>query len=179
MTIEEKYQQACARESDISQHLPTLYKYAKECDHITEMGVRNVVSTWAFLNAIPALMFSYDKEPTQNIEQVYELTAGSLIDFRYIVRDVLEIEIEPTELLFIDTWHTYGQLKQELALHANKVSKYIILHDTETFGQVGEGGEDRGLQPAIDEFLAGNEKWYVREVFKNNNGLTVLAKYEH
>ena len=26
--------------SDINEHLPTLLRYAQECDHITEMGVR-------------------------------------------------------------------------------------------------------------------------------------------
>ena len=38
----------CANErSDINEHIPTLLKYAEECDHITEMGVRKGVSLWA------------------------------------------------------------------------------------------------------------------------------------
>jgi hypothetical protein len=34
----------------------------------------------------------------------------------------------------------------------------------------------KGLQPAIDEFLAMNSDWVVHEVFTNNNGLTVLKR---
>jgi hypothetical protein len=33
-----------------------------------------------------------------------------------------------------------------------------------------------GLQPAIDEFLQDNPYWKVKEVFENNNGLTILEK---
>ena len=41
MTLaESNYQKHCDRYSDIHEHLPTLYKYASECDHVTEMGVR-------------------------------------------------------------------------------------------------------------------------------------------
>ena len=39
--------------TDIREHLLTLMFYAFECKHITEMGVRDVVSTWAFLAAKP------------------------------------------------------------------------------------------------------------------------------
>jgi hypothetical protein len=34
----------------------------------------------------------------------------------------------------------------------------------------------RGLKPAIDEFLAAHPEWTVKEVFTNNNGLTVLQR---
>jgi hypothetical protein len=44
--------------SDINEHLPTLLRYAQECDHITEMGVRWVVSTYAFVVASPKKIIS-------------------------------------------------------------------------------------------------------------------------
>ena len=34
---------------DIMEHLPTLYRYAKECDSVFETGVRGCISSWAFL----------------------------------------------------------------------------------------------------------------------------------
>jgi hypothetical protein len=37
------------------------------------------------------------------------------------------VEIEETDLLFIDTCDIYGQLQQELRLHAAKVRKYLVL----------------------------------------------------
>jgi len=33
-----------------------------------------------------------------------------------------------------------------------------------------------GLKPAIDEFLQQNSHWKVKEVFTNNNGLTILER---
>ena len=37
-TIERKYIEKCGTRSDINEHLPTLYEYAKHCTHITEAG---------------------------------------------------------------------------------------------------------------------------------------------
>ena len=34
---------------DIMEHLPTLCKYAKECNSILETGVRGCISSWSFL----------------------------------------------------------------------------------------------------------------------------------
>ncbi len=48
MKIIDIYNNLCNEKSDINEHLPTLKRYAEKCDHITEMGVRSVVSTWAF-----------------------------------------------------------------------------------------------------------------------------------
>ncbi len=44
-----KYTSLCNKPSDINEHLPTLFKYAKECNSIFETGVRGVVSSWALL----------------------------------------------------------------------------------------------------------------------------------
>ena len=62
--------------SDINEHISTLIKYGSECEHITEMGVRWVVSTWAFLGAAPKVLKSYDmQDPSTwnvNIQDVYD-----------------------------------------------------------------------------------------------------------
>lgn len=38
--------------SDINDHLPTLYNYARECESILELGVRGVVSSYAFVYSL-------------------------------------------------------------------------------------------------------------------------------
>jgi len=77
--------------------------------------------------------------------------------------------------LFIDTYHSYDQLKRELALHADKVRKFIVLHDTEAFGMVGEDGKKLGLIGAIKEFVD-EGIWQIYVELMNNNGLTVLTR---
>lgn len=175
--------------SDINQHLDTLKMYGSECDHITEMGVRGVVSTWALLAARPKKLISYDINHC-DIDEVKELSEKNNIIFEFLKEDVLKIEIEKTDLLFIDTLHTYLQLKKELEVHAPKVNKYIIMHDTETFGYNDEviydyasdfsksHSEKHGLNPAIKEFLETSEgkNWFIEKVYAHNNGLTILKR---
>jgi hypothetical protein len=177
--LENIYNKRCEIQSDINEHLPTLKKYAEECDHITEMGVRWVVSTFAFMMGKPKKLISIDINPVekhgiQTIDLIsLAKTAG--VEFEFVLGDTTEIEIEETDFLFIDTLHTYTQLKKELALHPSKVKKYIGFHDTTTFAQVGEYKEV-GLWPAIEEFLSSNPEWVIAEKFENNNGLTILKK---
>jgi hypothetical protein len=51
------------------------------------------------------------------------------VEFNFVIGSDLEIEIDPCELLFIDTVHTEDQTFNELTLHADKVSKYLVFHD--------------------------------------------------
>lgn len=183
MDIYQVYKIKCDIQSDINEHLPTLYKYARECEHITEMGVRWIVSTWAFLAARPKKMISYDiKNPANwgaNITEVLEMARNEDLNYIFIESDVLKVTIEETDLLFLDTIHNYAQVKEELRLHSNKVRKYIIFHDTVSYGNVDESNDSptsKGIGPAIFEFLEKNPHWYLREQCINNNGLLVLAR---
>ena len=176
-SLNQIYERLCNTPSDINEHLPTLAKYASECDHITEMGVRYIVSTYALLMGMPKKMISYDIHLC-NWEPVRDLVKDTT-DFSFAIGNTLEIEIEPTELLFIDTLHNYAQLKKELELHADKVSKYIIFHDTTSFETVGEsysGNPEGGIWPAIKEFVEANPQWMIKQRFTNNNGLTIIKK---
>lgn len=178
MKLQEIYEGLCNTPSDINEHLPTLKKYAQECEHITEMGVRWVVSTYALLMGKPKRMISYD------INSIHWDVIRDMVkddtDFEFRVGDTTEIEIEETDLLFIDTWHVYQQLKKELELHGNKAKKYLIFHDTTAFEYIGEtiSGDViyEGLWPAIEEFLEQNPHWELHERFENNNGLTILKR---
>jgi hypothetical protein len=177
--------------SDINEHIPTLIKYASECDHITEMGVRGIISTWAFLKGIPKKLISYDIQYTEHwgsdLSQVYEIAKIFNVDYQFKKENVLKIKIEQTDLLFIDTWHTYDQLKSELDIHSINAKKYIIMHDTTSFEYRDESDfsenawengatSGRGLWPAIEEFLDNSKDWILHERFLNNNGLTILKR---
>jgi len=179
MTLEEIYHQKCNDNSDICEHLPTLRRYAEKCDSVIELGVRSIVSTWAFLAAKPKCMFSIDiKRPSEykdydpngcNLELAEQLAEESGIDFSFIQADTLQIELPEADLIFFDTLHTYDQLSQELRIHAPKARKYMIFHDTVTY-------KDE-LMPAIINFLLTDfSGWKIIEEFRNNNGLLVMEK---
>lgn len=181
MNVIERYNQELnIVESDVNEHLPVLREYAEKCDTITEMGVRFVVSTYAFAIANPKKIVSidiihpndcterYGVSSSYRLKEIEDYCTDNNIIFQFIKGDTTSIEIEETDLLFIDTLHTYQQLKAELNLHSNKVKKYIILHDT--FSCANE------LIPALNEFLTDNKNWSICKVYENNNGLTILQK---
>ena len=174
------YADGCNRPSDIHEHLPTLYNYAKQCQHITEMGVRFGVSTRAFLYASPKRLVSYDLFIDLTVNSWFDQAKLVGFDYEYIQANTLEIAIEPTDLLFIDTLHNYDQVKKELELHACAVGRYIVFHDTVSYGERGESyaGHDNlpGLRLAIDEFLGNNPEWKIVHNAKNCNGLMVIAR---
>lgn len=201
MSISANYQRASTVRSDINEHLPTLYRYATECTHITECGVRGVTSSWAFAHAlegkIGGRIVQVDLDTNSNVTAFNKIATDAGISVTFYQQSDLECPIEPTELLFIDTWHVYGHLKRELARWHSSVSKYIILHDTTVDEWIGETRRvgwnaesqsaktgipveeiNKGLWPAVSEFLAAHPEWSIKERFTNNNGLTVLAKKE-
>lgn len=167
-----RYLHACRTPSDIFEHLPTLHAYASKCRHITEFGIGHGNSTLAFLNAQPDHLISYDVNVLPPIWSMHELVGRTNIRIRE--ESVLASEIEDTELLFIDTLHTCEQLRRELHLHANRVRRFIILHDTVTFGEQGEDGGP-GLLFAVEPFLR-NGVWRELAHYRNNNGLMILVR---
>lgn len=169
----ERYHAACATPSDINEHLPTLYELARECKHVTELGTRTGNSTLAFLWAQPQRLVCYDLVRLPQVEQLQALAGETEFVFRQ--EDVLGAELEETDLLFIDTWHVYEQLKEELRRHAGRARKYVVLHDTTTFGERGEAEGHRGLWPAVGEFLAAGA-FRLKHRYENNNGLAVLER---
>lgn len=177
METEIKYQELCNTPSDINYHLPKLREYAEKCNHVTEMGMRTCVSTYAFLAAKPEKIVSYDINYDKEVENVKRLALGDGVEFVFIQKSVLEVEIEPTDMLFIDTWHVTAQLESELRMHSGKVKSYIAMHDTTTFAEFGEdNAPGNGLKYALDAFLENNKQWVVEYVSTENNGLTILKR---
>lgn len=174
--IEELFQHAAQAPSDIGEHVRRMRELGEQCKHVTEFGVRTGVSTVAWIAARPKTVVCYDVQRCAEVDALERAALAADVKFCFHKQDVLLATIEPTDLLFIDTLHTYDQLRQELALHAGKSRKYIVLHDTETFGEVGEVPGTRGLWPAVTEFLGGHPEWIVLERRTNNNGLTVLVR---
>ena len=202
--IEERYNQLCMTRSDINEHLPTIFKYAKECESILETGVRGVVSSWALSYG---LLCNNSENKRILFNDISECNIGKILEslkdlnvntsFEWINNLNLNLN-ERFDMVFIDTWHIYGQLKRELNKFAPITNKYIIMHDTTVDEFYGEtircmGGESvagkqsletgipvdeilKGLGPAIQEFLDNNTDWVLKEKFTNNNGLTILEK---
>ena len=176
--FESEYQIARKVPSDINENVHILYDLARQCRTAVEMGVRTGVSTRALLNTDVELL-SFDIVLNDRVQHLFDMAKRQGKNVQYIQADVLNIEIEPTDLLFIDTLHTYDQLTQELKLHGNQAQKYIAFHDTYTYGLRGEDGRDKkGLISAVIEFIMENPHWRFHTYKTNNNGFTVLERID-
>jgi len=106
-----------------------------------------VLITSTALTGKPKVLISYDIDPTwvQRANEVLSPLASEETVFEARLGDTTEVEIDATDFLFIDTFHTYEQLKKELELHADKVRRFLAFHDTSTFGERGEDIDRDGI----------------------------------
>lgn len=184
--IDSEYQKELRSKSDINEHLHDLYTLACNCTHVTEMGSRFGSSTKAFLNA-PVSLRAYDLEIHNPLMNLFKIARKAGKDVEYNRGNTLELLIEPTDMIFIDTWHSQHQLREELKLHGNAARKYLAFHDTHTYGVRDEQTDwaanpnrkavaGQGLLPAIIDFVIANPHWEFKMHKSNNNGLTVLER---
>ncbi|KKN80834.1 hypothetical protein LCGC14_0326410 [marine sediment metagenome] len=175
LSLTPEYQRRCRTPSDIWEHLPTLRTYAESCQRVTEFGVYYGNSTVAFLASRPEQLSSYDIHCWFSLDDFRRIARDGGVQWEFYCVNVLDIKpIEPTDLLFIDTWHHGIQLAAELELHASSVGRWLILHDTEDCGRVGSTGLP-GMKAVVDGLIVSME-WQMVKHFRNCCGLTVLKR---
>lgn len=207
--INHRYQILCNSPGDINEHLPTLKMLAEDCNSVFETGVRGCVSSWAFCAGLisplhhtpskPKILFMNDVNECNINEISSHVRNLPNIDICYQWCNNLDLDLYRNyDMTFIDTWHVYAQLKRELDKFSQFTNKYIVLHDTEIDGVYGETIRNgwnaneqsaqtgfpvdeinKGLQPAIDEFLNNHSEWKLKAKYRHNNGLTILERSPH
>lgn len=171
------YHGAACTPSDIRDHVPTLLLFSRLVDHVTELGTGSCRSTTALARGLPQTLISYDVSPSAQAPDLENAAVLAGVDIRFIRASSLEADIEPTDLLFIDTLHTGDQLFLELVHHAPKTRRYIIMHDTETFGVDGEIPGSKGLLYALMAYFRPKGRiWKFVNHWPNNNGLTIFKR---
>ena len=93
MRAADKLDELAGKKSDINEHLLAINELASGCEHITEFGVRNVVSTWALLAARPKRLVCYD------IHDPITIILGSVLKLLYLMVAVLLALIEVEKIL--------------------------------------------------------------------------------
>lgn len=171
----------------VAHYMETLYHYASQCDHVTEIGINQVNSTWAFLHAKPkngvvSIDIDLNGRPWQSVDKdrvgyytniwldwARELASQQSIAFTAVEISSLDYDIanNATDLLFIDGLHTYEQVSQELALYGPHVNKYIIMHDTTLYPT---------LSLAAEFFARDSKQWTIEQKLTSNPGLTILKR---
>lgn len=194
-----QYNWHCSHTSDINEHIPILRSLAKQCSTVTEIGVRSMNSTWGILlglaenrkNNSSYVGIDLNQPPKQIIDLATKLARGNGIAFQFKQANDMQIDIEETDLLFIDSLHTYCHLTYELEKFAPKTRMFIAMHDTDKpwgfiddnlyYGDKSEyppeiSREKSGLWMAVEDFLQNHPEWTLFQHRKNNHGFTILKR---
>jgi hypothetical protein len=193
------YEIASRTPSDINEHLFVLRSLAKECSSVVEIGLRTMVSSWGILMGLSEsqsasrsyLGIDIAPPPVGILHIASRLAEANGISFNFVQANDMDIDIAPTEMLFIDSLHTYCHLTYELEKFSSKVSKYIAMHDTsDPWGNKNDGSyhgnyseyprtyncAKQGLWPAVEDFLQRHPEWILYHRSFNNHGFTILKR---
>ena len=135
---------------------------------ITEFGPFQGCSTAAWLSLRPKKFVTVDQGASLDID-LYKKAAEEIgVDFEFKIGNDIEIDIDPCDLLFIDTMHTQEHTYQELKRHANKVKKFLVFHDVNPKRFTTLAG--------IEQWRQENAGWQTHYVDYDDCGFMVLEK---
>lgn len=172
-TIDEVFEVVKEIPRDLEQHMDFLKDISSKCSHVTEISKRKE-SLIALAAGKPKKIVSHNIEIHSMLERVEELATDTEME-RSFLRSTDVDSIEKTDLLFIDTVHTYPMMMDELRKFAPSVKRFIVARGTQTNGEIGEDG-GRGILHALRLFMKENPKWSVIEHHEHQYGMTVLGR---
>jgi hypothetical protein len=168
--IDRLYEMAVERPIGSRVHATILRELAAG-KRVLELGVCFGMSTAILLSARPTQMISADIRSFPLVES-FSAAANELdVWWRFIQADTTYPApwIFKPDFMFVDTLHTYDQVKAELSQHVGpEYPKVIAFHDTVLYGDVGDGpmtpdgAPPEGINRAIEEFRADNPEWRVK-----------------
>ena len=147
---------------DMAPHIATLTAYAKQAQTIVEFGVRNAVSTWAFLDGLPedGRMWSVDIVESRVPPRVYTDPRWTYIVGNDVDPKIRAILPDHADLLFIDTSHEYQQTVAELKLAPSFSPHVILMHDAHW----------DGVERALNELPTHLPGWRVERIDEASDG---------
>ena len=199
--LKDKSLQHCNKPLDINESSQLLCKYAKACASVVEIGHKEIEAPKGILQGLSESSFkqrSYlkinsDYIPPSELNFTKEGAKKSNINFTFWQANDLLIVLEPTDMLYIDSLHTYCHLTYQLETFSSQVRKYICLYgtsgpwcDQEENAYQGNYNEysssydrtKKGLWPAVLDFLANHPEWVLVERSTKNEGCAILQRLD-
>ncbi len=172
------FEEVAQNHSEISNHLAFLYFIVKEKNliNVLELGTQYGSSTKALLQAVSEINGSMTSVDITDVPDVKKWVKGKGFDnWNFIQCDDLDLEWnKELDLLFIDSDHTYDQLKNELIKFVPFVKKdgFIIMHD------FNHDLYKKELGRAIHDYFNGIKNEFEFYRFYHNSGLMVVKRLE-
>ena len=178
-TVEEFYssirkQQELAHGVDYCGQHEALMKYAKDCKTYGELGVHQggtlacaLLSGFKYVEGVDIDMSKYYAF-LQPLAEKYAKENRIILRIKEMDSTSLDSLGPPVDMLLIDSLHKHSHMEKELSMHAKRVNKYIIAHDTKL--------PNRRLGECLTDFTYTNPDWKILERNENNVGYMVLKK---
>ena len=168
--IDRLYEMAVERPIGSRVHATVLRELAAG-KRVLELGVCFGMSTAILLSARPSCMTSVDIRPFILEESFRAAAEEADLWWGFECADTTSNRrfMAGCDFMFVDTLHTYDQVRAELTQHVGpEYPKVIAFHDTVLYGEVGDGPmtpdgtPPEGINRAIEEFRADNPQWRVK-----------------
>lgn len=169
-SLEAYYFQQHNTKGDLNEHMPKLRALAEQVDRVVEFSHRKD-SFLAFASGARVSFTSYNSQVDELLSKVNQ---PNPINIAHSPKSDLGPPQE-TDLLFLDTTHTFDFVHTAMTKWAAHVSRYIVLHDTVSYGERGEDAKD-GLRYAVKQFIEDKPEWCIAFHTDKQHGLTVLSK---
>jgi len=167
-----EFEKACQNNENIT----TLFEYAVKCCHVTCFNSKCDLSTIVFLytgNITRSYNIIIDNDIKIVVDELIEKCKWDLV---YEKSEILEKEIEITDLLYISSATSFYILNKALNKYHNNVNKYIVIYNTHKYAIKGKYNNDPGLLPAIIKFIMFHNNWKICFYDICNDGITILEK---
>lgn len=171
--------------SDIQGHVQRLHDLVIELDAklVLELGVRDAVSTSAFLAALEQTggqLYSVDINVPQHKINEYDDPRWSFfqgLSTHPMVTDLAELA-GPFDIVFVDTDHTYELTRDEIVAWSPRVRSggAMVFHDTnlERFDHHTTTQPPFPVRTAIEEWLDADDDAVLEESYSEFYGLMVV-----
>ena len=148
------------------------------------MSLNSYDASTVFLSAkVPHSVVYTFSDVDENVQKTFEEINNNSVDLKF---KKIEKDIEPTDLLYIDTPAEGNFRASELEKYHRKVSKYIILTNTVTHAHTPSNmiklADDQtpiGLVFGINHFLQTHDNWFILEHDDLAPGVTVLVNKDN
>jgi hypothetical protein len=173
------------KHAESNKQLYTVLRFACRCDSVTALTMNAYETASAFLSAKSAKIRVLNIGPVEESDSgVYGRIANELaVDFKM---HQLKEDLEPTDLLYIDTPAEGNYRAMELGKYAPYVKKYIILPNTIKFAlqpspqiKLADDMKPIGLVFGVNHFLQTNDNWFILEHDDLDPGMTVLVNKDN
>lgn len=182
-SVSEVFDRASTVKRDLNQHLETIRDYARDAERVCEISNR-IESAIAIVASGCKSLELHNTELSKGLPELVAMATAEVRDansdeppliVEYDARPSREVAvIKKCDVLFIDSVHTYSTLLEELHKYSGVVGRYIIMHDTDVHGKIGEDGGP-GLLNALREFMRLSPEWSVISHTNAQYGLTVIG----